>query len=213
MSTAAPIAREDQADAASDSTRRCIVTGEVQPKDDLIRFVTAPGGIIVADLERNLPGRGLWLSATREAIEAAARKGLFAKAAKAPVKADPDLADKVALLMAKRCFDLLGLSRGAGIAVLGQPQVEAALKGGKLGLLLIANDAAANGIEKIGPVSIACSRYFNRNQLGAAFGHDQIVYAGLKKHALAQKLRHELGQLVKIAGDRHLLKDMETTIQ
>ena len=38
------------------------------PVDDMIRFVVAPDGAVVPDLRRRLPGRGLWITATREAL-------------------------------------------------------------------------------------------------------------------------------------------------
>lgn len=207
MSTALTTATEDQTDAKPEGERRCIVTGLVRPKDELIRFVVSPDHNIVPDLAGNLPGRGLWVTAEREAIEAAAQKNLFAKAAKAQVKVEPALADVVAQLLRKRCLDWLGLARSAGIAVLGQPQVEAALKAKTIVLLFVADDAAANGLEKVNPASAV--RCFNRNELGAALGHDQIVYAGLKRHGLTEKLQTELVRLEKIASTPHLIKETE----
>ena len=51
--------------------RRCIVTRAELPPDDLIRFVADPSGHIVPDLARKLPGRGVWVTAERPAVEAA----------------------------------------------------------------------------------------------------------------------------------------------
>ena len=62
--------------------RRCIATGEVQPKRGLIRFVVGPEGEIFPDLAEKLPGRGIWVAADRAALRKAAGKGLFARAAK-----------------------------------------------------------------------------------------------------------------------------------
>ena len=64
--------------------RRCIVTGEVLPQARLLRFVLAPDGQVVPDVEAKLPGRGLWVSADRTIIAQAVTKRLFARAAKAP---------------------------------------------------------------------------------------------------------------------------------
>ena len=69
--------------------RRCIVTGEVQPKAGLIRFVAGPDGQVVPDLAEKLPGRGIWVTADRAAIAKAAAKGLFSRGARARVGA-PD---------------------------------------------------------------------------------------------------------------------------
>ena len=67
--------------------RRCIVTGEVLPEARLLRFVLAPDGQVVPDVEAKLPGRGLWVSADRTIIAQAVAKRLFARAAKAPAAA------------------------------------------------------------------------------------------------------------------------------
>jgi len=186
----------DRTDRSHASERKCLVTGEVRPKDDLIRFVVGPDQSIAPDLAQNLPGRGIWVTAEREAIATAARKNLFSKAAKTSVKADPDLADQVARLLHKRCLEFVGLARRSGIAVLGQPQVEAALKANQLTLLLVSTDASQHLENKR---QIAENHRFTRDELGAALGHEQIVYAGLKFHPLAGKLAAELARLEKIA--------------
>src|SRR5689334_6327543 len=85
--------------AAASRERRDIVSGEVWDEADLIRFVAGPDGAVVPDLARKLPGRGLWVAADRASVEAAARKGLFARAAKAKVVAPPGLADQVEALL------------------------------------------------------------------------------------------------------------------
>jgi predicted RNA-binding protein YlxR (DUF448 family) len=208
MATAFTIARQENEEHASKTERRCLVTGEVRPKDDLIRFVVGPDQTIVPDFSQSLPGRGLWVTATREAIAEAAHKNLFARAAKEPVKADVDLADRIADLLQKRCLELLGLARSAGIMIPGQLQVDAAVKAGKVGLLLIATDAKG----EIGRIEdIPVSRRFTRNQLGAALGHDQLVYVGFNKaHGLTEKLRRELARLDKIAGNAHIDTDRES---
>ena len=61
-------------DARGASERTCVVTRAVKPVDELIRFVTAPDGAVVADLKRRLPGRGVWVTATRAAVEENLRK-------------------------------------------------------------------------------------------------------------------------------------------
>ena len=54
-----------------DPERRCIATGESQPKSELVRFVVGPEGQIVPDLLNRLPGRGIYVSADRVAIDKA----------------------------------------------------------------------------------------------------------------------------------------------
>ena len=72
--------------------RRCIVMGEVLAESKLVRFVADPDGNVVPDVAAELPGRGMWVSATRAAVATAVAKNLFSKSAKAPLKASADLA-------------------------------------------------------------------------------------------------------------------------
>ena len=60
-------------------SRMCAVTRQVRPIDELIRFVVSPSGEVVPDLKRKLPGRGLWVSASRQAVAEAARRNHFGK--------------------------------------------------------------------------------------------------------------------------------------
>src|SRR5690348_8182333 len=107
--------------------RRDIVSGEVMDEAALIRFVAGPDGLVVPDLARKLPGRGLWVAATREAVETAARKNLFARAAKAQLRAPGDLAPQVEILLRKRLLSALGLARKAGDTTSGFEKVPAVL--------------------------------------------------------------------------------------
>ena len=199
---------QERMPAMSESVRKCLATGEELSKDDLVRFVVGPDASVVPDLAQNLPGRGLWVKAERDAIALAAKKNLFARAAKASVKVSADLADQVAGLLRKRCLDFMGLARGAGLAVLGQTQVEAASRAGKLALILIADDA------KDAPDNrhqVTEYQNFTRNELGAIFGHDQIVYAGFLPHGLTHKLKRELSRLENISAS-HLISQVKDNV-
>src|SRR5215470_6775014 len=99
----APLADDVRADIARDSDalpdhesdrgphRRCVATGAVAPKESLLRFVVSPSGALVPDLQARLPGRGLYLSPTRAAIETALKKRAFSKAARGAVEVPADL--------------------------------------------------------------------------------------------------------------------------
>lgn len=101
-------------DATIDRERRDLVTHQVMDESRLIRFVAAPDGSVAPDLARKLPGRGLWVAADRASIQAAVKKNLFSRAAKAPLKPAADLADTVESLLVRRCLDQLGLARREG---------------------------------------------------------------------------------------------------
>src|ERR1700682_890042 len=67
-------------EANKDRARFCIATGEAKPIGEMIRYVVAPDGSVVPDIARKLPGRGAWLTASREALKIAIERKLFARA-------------------------------------------------------------------------------------------------------------------------------------
>lgn len=162
----------------------------------MVRFVLAPDGAVVPDVDERLPGRGIWVTADRALLAQAVRKNLFAKAAGAPARAAADLPARVEAGLRRRCLDLLGLARRAGLLVAGYDQVEAALREGGVGLVLIAHDAASQASKLCrlaGEVPVA--RSLGRAELGRPLGRDELVYAAVAAGRLAERLRRELARL------------------
>lgn len=140
-------ARED----ARALTRTCIASGEEKPKSELLRFVVSPAGDVTPDLATRLPGRGLWVSCDRAALEKALKKGAFAKAAKRAVTVPPDLADRVEQGLKQRALEGLGLARRAGALIAGHDKVEQTLRlrGAGIAALLEAADGSARERAKL----------------------------------------------------------------
>jgi predicted RNA-binding protein YlxR (DUF448 family) len=139
----------EQATAAA-PRRRCLVTGEERPRTELVRFVVAPDGAVVPDVDGRLPGRGMWTAARRAVVADAVARRLFGRAAKRPVRAAPELADQVEALLLRRCIEGLGLARRAGQAVGGFERVREWQRQGKCRALVVAADASAEGRRKLG---------------------------------------------------------------
>jgi predicted RNA-binding protein YlxR (DUF448 family) len=160
--------------------RRDIVSGEVMDEAALVRFVVGPDGAVVPDLGRKLPGRGLWVAADRASVETAARKGLFARAAKAKVQAPPDLANLVESLLRRRLLSGLGLARRAGDLTSGFEKVSATIAAGKAAWLIEASDGAAEGRRKLGAKTRKRSPptpifgVFSAEELGLALGAENV---------------------------------------
>jgi len=179
--------------AKRDGERRCIVSGETGPREGLIRFVVGPADEIIPDLAEKLPGRGFWTTSSRDIIEQAISRNFFKRAARKPVRVAADLADQIEKLLARRCLELLGLARGAGLVVVGQSGVEEEWGKGTLSYLLAASDAGGDGLKKLSRSDIQRSG-FTRAELGAALGRDHAVYLGLKPSPLSDKFRAEISR-------------------
>ena len=205
----APLADDVRADIARDSDapldqetdrgphRRCVATGVVAPKEILLRFVIGPSGTLVPDLQARLPGRGLYLTASRAAIETALKKRAFSKAARGVVDVPSDLADQLETMVAGRAIELLGLARRAGQAVLGYDQVAAWLKANRGGVLLQAADAAPGGRARL--AALAGERtvveVLRAAELAQPFGRDHVVHVAVAAGGLATRLEAELARL------------------
>lgn len=195
-----------RAGAPADPQRRCLASGQVLPKEQLLRFVVAPDGTVVPDLAERLPGRGLWLQARQDMMAKACARNLFAKAAKRQVRVPEDLATQVELLALRRCLDLLGLARRAGAAVAGFEKVKAALRAGEVGLLVQAADAADDGRQKIQALARAVApqtpllQFCGAAELGAAVGREAAVHVGIAPGRFAEALLREARRLAGLRG-------------
>lgn len=169
--------------------RTCIVTRAVRPPEELLRFVAAPDGLIVPDLGGKLPGRGAWVSCSKQAVESAVRRKAFRRSLERDVTVPPDLADLVERLMAKRAVEALSLANKAGLVVTGFTKVETRIAAGDAAALVHGSDAAGDGGRKLQRRLSAMSRQTGRpavvvdqltvEQLSLALGRPNVVHACL----------------------------------
>ncbi|MBS0219800.1 MAG: RNA-binding protein [Proteobacteria bacterium] len=169
------------ASAASGPVRTCLVTGTENDPERMIRFVVGPEDEIVPDLARRLPGRGLWVTAERSAVEQAVARKLFSKAARAAVKASPDLADRVERLLLERALEDLGRARRAGRAVAGFVRVEQMIGQGRASLLVVAAEAEGDGLAKLKASGLPIERLGDAAALGGVFGRERTVYGAVAR--------------------------------
>jgi hypothetical protein len=182
--------------------RRCIVSGEILPEARLLRFVRGPEGDLVPDVDAKLPGRGLWIRADRSAITQAVARNLFAKAAKGPVVADKDIAERAEARLVDRILAHLGLARRAGELLLGFDQVEKALRSPPPPAVIIeAAEAAPDGRRKLQAAARAGGHTpfvigaVTNSELSLALGRENVVHAALKPGRIAERLIFEAARL------------------
>lgn len=196
--------------AEASRQRRDIASGLVMDEARLIRFVVGPDGQIVPDLGRDLPGRGLWVEATRAAVNQAIKRQAFSRAAKTKLNVPPDLADQVETLLARRCIHRLGLARKAGALTSGFEKTASALKAGQVAWLIEASDGAQDGRDKLlaigrnlGTPPKICGT-FSGDELSLALGLGHAIHSALLAGRWSQRWSEEMGRL---AGFRLLQPD------
>jgi uncharacterized protein len=182
--------------------RRCIVTGEVQPKAGLIRFVVGPEGQVVPDVLGRLPGRGMYVEANTASIDKAAKKNLFTRAAKQPVTVPDGMVALIEGQLTRRVTDLLSMARKAGDAVTGYEKVKDMLAKGQARVLIQASDGSERGKTKLRPPEgnggfIGC---LTAGEMGLAFGRERAIHAALAAGGLTQRVVEEAARLAGLRG-------------
>jgi predicted RNA-binding protein YlxR (DUF448 family) len=169
--------------------RYCALTRSLMPVSEMVRFVMGPGGEAVPDVKRKLPGRGIWIAATRAAIEEAVKRNVFARGFKRDLKVARDLADQTERLLARSALDALAIAAKAGAVIGGFAKVEAALDHGEVIGLIHASNAADDGKRKLmaalqrGRIDesreINVIEAFTGTELDLALNRPNVVHAAL----------------------------------
>ena len=175
----------------SGTERMCAVTRAVRPIDELIRFVVAPSGEVIADLKRKLPGRGLWVSASHKAVAEAVRRNHFGKGFRRDVRVAPTLPTDTENLLVRSAVEALAMAAKAGQVVAGFAKVEGALQTHQAVALIHATDGAADGIRKLDAVArqnagigdesprFPVVTALTSEQLDLALGRSNVIHAAV----------------------------------
>jgi len=179
----------------SATVRMCAVARQVRPIDELIRFVVSPAGEVIPDLKRKLPGRGLWISASRRAVAEAVRRHQFSRGFKREVRVSPSLATDTEALLARSAIEALAMAAKAGQVICGFGKVEEALRSrqaqASIQALIHASDGAAEGIRKLDAIvrqnagvndkstQFPVLTALTSEQLDLALGRSNVIHAAL----------------------------------
>lgn len=165
----------------------------------MIRFVLSPERQVVPDLAARLPGRGMWLSARADVLQAARARAAFARAARGPVVVPPDLAAMVEAGLARRIAELLGLARRAGQAVGGFQKAREWLQGGRATLVVQASDASPGERARLlaGVARVRVTAVLPAAALGAVFARDHLAHVAVAPGRLGEAI---WGDCMRLAG-------------
>ncbi len=191
--------------------RRCAVSRTRQERDDLIRFVAGPDGVIVPDLSLKLPGRGVWVTADKTSVAEAAKKRAFASGLKQSVDVPTDLTEMIENLLVNRATNALAMANKAGQVVAGFDKVTATLEAGRTKGLIHSAEAAPGGRDKLDRKFLAIARDSGQkatkfcaivdcltvDQLSLAMGRSNVVHAALIIGGAAERFISEAGRLAR----------------
>jgi len=178
----------------ADPERTCIVTRAKRSPDEMIRFVVGPGQMIVPDIARKLPGRGVWVTAEAECIARAVKRQAFSRSFKTEVSTRPSLVKDVESLLETDCLQALSMANKAGLVVTGFTKVERAIASSDIAGLIHASDGGADGMRKLW---LSAGRHhgslpritqFSSRQLDLALGRSNVIHAVLIKGVASEGL-------------------------
>jgi predicted RNA-binding protein YlxR (DUF448 family) len=202
----------------SATLRMCAVSRTVRPTDELIRFVVAPSGEVIPDLKCKLPGRGLWVTARRDAVAEAVRRHQFSRGFKRDVGVTAALAADTEALLERFVTEALAIAAKAGQVISGFGKVADALRqhaDGQIGALIHASDGAADGIRKLNALVGENRRFGDKSaeievittltseQLDLALGRSNVIHAALLAGPASKTFLSRSHKLVRyrMAGD------------
>ncbi|MGB6541552.1 MAG: RNA-binding protein [Xanthobacteraceae bacterium] len=201
----------DSGPRARAAERLCVATRTVRPVSDLIRFVVGPEGDAVPDVKRRLPGRGIWVTATQEALDEAIRRKAFARGFKREVRLPSDLVARTERQLERAALDALAVAGKAGLVATGFAKAEAVLERGDAIALLHAAEASPEGIRKLdsavrrgrgGPLPVI--GFLTSTQLDLALNRPNVVHAALLAGPVSETFLARCRRLERFrAGDQH----------
>jgi hypothetical protein len=201
----------DRGPREAERTRMCAVTREIRPRSELIRFVVGPDGAAVPDLKAKLPGRGLWITATRQALGEAIKRKVFAGGFKREVRLPADLIEQTERLLERAVLDALAIAGKASSVAAGFAKTEAALEHEEVIAVLHAAGAAADGVRKlqanarrhrsVPPAEIG---FLTTAQLDLALSRPNVVHAALLAGPASETFLARCRRLERFrTGDQH----------
>ena len=177
--------------------RRCVACRQSDARDALIRLVVAPDGAVVVDLGARLPGRGAWVHARSDCLEAVtSRRGVLDRALRQPVTGVDTIRAQLESALVRAMLDGLSQASAAGALVVGHDRLAEALTAGAVRILALASDAAPRTVSSLrrschDDVSVV-ELPFDRATLARATGQSLLAAVGVGTGGAARHLRWTL---------------------
>ncbi len=182
------------------SARTCVGCREQAAPEALERFVLM-GGELVYDMRRKAPGRGASVHASAACLEAALKRGAFARSFKQAVKTPP-APELVALVregVMRRLRETLASSLRARRISVGAEATSELLRLGKAGMVLIANDAGESAQKKFAMNAnrkgLLISTALDGAWLGQVSGREFVSVMGLSGASLCEQVCRDIASL------------------
>jgi len=173
-------------------TRKCIVTGKILPKAELLRFVVLENGQMLPDFNKKLGGKGVYLSNSKTLLAGLTlKKNPLNKILHTNVIISSELPDMVEHILSKKCLDAVNLARKAGDLILGFEKVKDVITKGKAAFVIEATDAGEDGKQKIATIAKDLEKFslYDVATLSEALKRENTVYFAIAKSQISDMVR------------------------
>lgn len=170
--------------------RRCIVTKENFHQDELLRFVLSPDNVITPDLDTALPGRGVWVSCSKDALQKAISNNLFSKSLKQKCTIPNDLVERVENILQQKCLKLISLSRRSGDCIIGFDKAYSQAQKSDIALYITASEANSSARRKLENAMGKDTQVIDKwdsDTLSVQFGTENTNHVVVKPSGIANK--------------------------
>ncbi|MEM1196979.1 MAG: DUF448 domain-containing protein [Pseudomonadota bacterium] len=194
------------------SERRCILSGETEPRETLVRLAISPDGDVLPDPAAKAPGRGAWIKPDDQALENAIVNGQLKNALArafrgAKLTIPENLCALIEAALMRHLTDRLGLEMRGGNIVVGSHRIAEQARAGAVALLLHASDASEDGCRKLDQAWRVGSETegsgqrgtvlpLDRDTLSVALGRENVVHLGVSGHSSDLRAANRVEQAV-----------------
>lgn len=171
--------------------RKCVLTGEVKPKDELLRFILLHDGTVVPDFNKKLGGHGFYISNSKQLLQGLTVKNPLNKILHTKAVVGEELPQMVEQILYKKGLDAVNLARKAGDLVLGLEKVKDIIAKGKAAFVIEAKDAGDDGRQKIATMAKDLEKYslYDVDALSKALGRENTVYLAVRNTPVSRMVR------------------------
>lgn len=174
--------------------RKCVLTGNIRKKSELLRFVLLKNGDFIPDFNKKFSGKGIYVSNSKSLLENAFKTVKLGKILHRNVNFYPDLPELVEHILAAKGLEALNLARKSGNLLFGFEKVKESILKNKVAFVIEATDAGADGKEKMASlcrnmekISVYDSATFDK-----AFNRDTVVYMAVLKSEISAMVYENL---------------------
>ena len=190
-------ASEERSDVrAPDKIRTCLGCKESKNKEDLVRLVKSPDGIVVIDYKRTLPGRGAYVCPIESCIREAFSKKQISRVFKvSQIEGVEEFLGRLRKLALDRISSLLSLARKAGKVVDGREAVEKGMEKGTIKLLIFAEDLSPLSLKDMKDIclkrGVMYYTYLSKDEMGGLIGKGERGAVGIADASFSSLLKKE----------------------